>query len=117
MAPVVGGAAHVVDRRGGPGGQLPETPEHRGVEPGLPVELGGEELLGGDGPAGVGAAEPMPVPTRRSPGCSAIANEQTAITMALRVPTLEKYCGPLAGLVQNARISSSASSALRLTPR
>ena len=59
----------------------------------------------------------MPVPTRRSAGCSATANEQTAITIAFRVPILEKYCGPVAGAIQNARISSSGSSALFLTPR
>lgn len=56
------------------------------------------------------------MPTRRSPGCSATANEQTAITIAFRVPILEKYCGPDAGGVQNARISSSGASALRFTP-
>lgn len=38
------------------------------------------------------------------------------MTIAFRVPILEKYWGPDAGAVQNARISSSGSSALRFTP-
>lgn len=40
---------------------------------------------------GVGAAEPMPVRTVRVSGCRARPKAQTAITIALRVPTLE-YC-------------------------
>lgn len=64
---------------------------------------------------GVGAAEPMPVRTVRVSGCRAIPNAQTAMTMALRVPTLEYCCGPPAFLMCTARISSSGSRALRLT--
>ena len=58
----------------------------------------------------------MQVPTLRSSGCSARANEQTAITIALRVPTLENCCGPLAGATWKAAISSSGSSTLRFGP-
>ena len=58
----------------------------------------------------------MHVPTRRSSGWIASANEQTAITIALRVPTLENCCGPPAGATWNAAISSSGSSTLRLGP-
>ena len=65
---------------------------------------------------GVGPAEPMQVPTLRSSGCSASANEQTAITIALRVPTFENCCGPLAGATWKAAISSSGSSTLRFGP-
>src|SRR5262249_18371152 len=42
--------------------------------------------------SGVGAADPMHVPTR--PSSRQSANEQTAITIALRVPTLANCCGP-----------------------
>ncbi len=66
--------------------------------------------------SGVGAAEPMPVLTVRVSGCSAIPNAQTAMTMALRVPTLENCCGPSAFLMWTRLISSSGSSALRFTP-
>ena len=58
----------------------------------------------------------MPVPTRRASGCSASANEQTAITIALRVPTLANCCGPARRRTWTAVISSSGSSALRFTP-
>ena len=46
--------------------------------------------------SGVGPAEPMQVATRRSSGHSARLTEQTAITIALRVPTLANCCGPAA---------------------
>jgi hypothetical protein len=46
--------------------------------------------------SGVGPAEPMQVATRRCSGHSARLNEQTAITIALRVPTLANCCGPAA---------------------
>ena len=65
---------------------------------------------------GVGAAEPKPVPARPRPGCSAIANEHTAMTMALRTPTLENCCGPSATGTRTAAISSSGASADRFTP-
>src|SRR6266508_644974 len=66
--------------------------------------------------SGVGPAEPMPVPTRWVLGSRASANEHTAITMALRVPTLENCCGPAAGSTRKAAISSSGRIALRLGP-
>ncbi len=65
---------------------------------------------------GVGAAEPMPVRTVRVSGCSARPKAHTAMTIALRVPTLEYCCGPVAFLMWTVLISSSAASALRLTP-
>lgn len=65
---------------------------------------------------GVGAAEPMPVRTVRVSGCRARPKAQTAMTIALRVPTLEYCWGPSAFLMCTARISSSGSRALRLTP-
>lgn len=65
---------------------------------------------------GVGAAEPMPVRTVRVAGCRARPKAHTAMTMALRVPTLENCCGPSAFATCTARISSSGSSALRFTP-
>ena len=65
---------------------------------------------------GVGPAEPMQVVTVRRSREMASANEQTAITIALRVPTFENSSGPSAGLIQNAAISSSAAMALRFGP-
>jgi hypothetical protein len=65
---------------------------------------------------GVGAAEPNPVPTRPCSGCSAIANEDTAMTIALRTPTLENSWGPAAAGMWIAAISSSGASAERFTP-
>lgn len=65
---------------------------------------------------GVGAAEPMPVRTVRVSGCRARPKAHTAMTMALRVPTLEYCCGPSAFLTWTARISSSGARALRFTP-
>src|SRR5499433_2264521 len=66
--------------------------------------------------SGVGPAEPMPVPTRRRTGSSSSAKEATAITIALRVPTLANCCGPLAVGAQKAAISSSDLNTLRLGP-
>lgn len=65
---------------------------------------------------GVGAAEPMPVRTVRVRGCRASPNAQTAMTIALRVPTFEYCWGPSAFLTRTALISSSGASALRFTP-
>ena len=47
--------------------------------------------------SGVGPAEPMHIATRRCSGHSARLSEQTAITIALRVPILANCCGPAAG--------------------
>ena len=44
------------------------------------------------------------------------ANEHTAITIALRVPTFANCCGPAARGIQTAAISSSAPSTLRFGP-
>lgn len=65
---------------------------------------------------GVGAAEPMPVRTVPVSGCSAIPKAHTAMTIALRVPTLEYCCGPSAFLRWTDLMSSSGASALRFTP-
>lgn len=65
---------------------------------------------------GVGAAEPIPVRTVRVAGCRARPKAQTAMTMALRVPTLENCWGPSALATWTALISSSGARALRLTP-
>ena len=65
---------------------------------------------------GVGAAEPIAAPTPRRSGCRARPKEVTAMTIALRVPTLANCCGPAAGGSWMAAISSSGSSALCLTP-
>src|SRR5487761_34421 len=65
---------------------------------------------------GVGAAEPMPVPTWRRSGSRAMAKEQTAITIAFRVPTLLNCCGPFAGATRKAAIRSSFLIAFRLGP-
>ena len=66
--------------------------------------------------SGVGPAEPMPVRAWRLPTSSARANEQTAITIALRVPTFENVCGPVAGSMRKAATSSSFRAALRFGP-
>ena len=63
---------------------------------------------------GVGPADPMHVPTRPSPRSS--ANEHTAITIALRVPTFANCCGPPADGIHTAAISSSVASVLRFGP-
>src|SRR5690606_7422156 len=65
---------------------------------------------------GVGAADPIAAPTRCRAGSSAIATVQTAITIALRVPTLANCCGPAATGTRTARMSSSGARAFRLTP-
>ena len=65
---------------------------------------------------GVGAAEPRQVPTVRSSSSIASANEQTAITIALRVPILENCWAPVAARPWKAAISSSGSSVLRFGP-
>ena len=66
--------------------------------------------------SGTGPAEPTAAPTERRAGCSASANEHTAITMALRVPTLANCCGPSAGGTWNAAISSSGARTDRFGP-
>ncbi len=58
----------------------------------------------------------MPVPTAWRSGCSAQAKADTAMTMALRVPTLQNCCGPAASGTRTAVISSSGSIALLFTP-
>ena len=65
---------------------------------------------------GVGPAEPMHVVTARRSGETVSAKEQTAMTIALRVPTLLNSCGPSAGLIQKAAISSSLARQLRFGP-
>jgi hypothetical protein len=65
---------------------------------------------------GVGPAEPMPVPTRPCSWSRTRANEQTAITMALRVPILANCCGPVAAGRWTATISSPGSRAVFLGP-
>lgn len=122
MSAVLGAAAHIVDRVAGAGGELRELPREgrregtRRLPEAALLQRRGEEVLGLTGPYGVGAAEPMPVRTVRVSGCSAIPKAQTAMTMALRVPTLENCCGPSALGRCTERISSSGSMALRLTP-
>src|SRR6266702_849618 len=64
----------------------------------------------------VGAADPRPVPAQPRRGSSAIANEDTAMTMALRTPTLANCSGPRALGTRIVAISSSGASTLRLTP-
>src|SRR6266536_1880647 len=66
--------------------------------------------------SGVGPAEPIPVPTRRRSGSRLIASEHTAMTMALRGPTLANCCGPPATGTCTAATSSSGSRTLRLGP-
>ena len=66
--------------------------------------------------SGVGPAEPTQAATRRCSGQSASATEQTAITIALRVPTLANCCGPEADATSNAAISSSGSMQVRFGP-
>jgi hypothetical protein len=56
------------------------------------------------------------VPTRRRSGSRLSASEHTAITMALRGPTLANCCGPPAAGTCTAATSSSGSRALRLGP-
>ena len=65
---------------------------------------------------GVGPAEPMQAPTARRSGQMASANEQTAMTIALRVPIFANCCGPVAAGRWKAAISSSSRAALRLGP-
>ena len=103
VAAVGRAAADVVDRRrrrrdelaeardGGVGQRPPPSPQAP------PRRARREERSASGARSGVGPAEPMPVPTRRGAGSSASANEQTAITIALRVPTLANCCGPGAG--------------------
>src|SRR6266704_1445573 len=66
--------------------------------------------------SGVGPAEPIPVPMRRRSGSRLIASEHTAMTMALRGPTLANCCGPPATGTCTAATSSSGSRTLRLGP-
>jgi hypothetical protein len=67
--------------------------------------------------SGVGPAEPTQAATRRCSGQSASATEQTAITIALRVPTLANCCGPDAAATSKAAISSSRSIEVRFGPQ
>ena len=55
---------------------------------------------------GVGAAEPMQTPILRFSGHRERAREQTAITIALRVPTLAYCWGPVARGILKAEINS-----------
>ena len=56
------------------------------------------------------------MPTVPAAGSSASANEHTAITIALRVPTFANCCGPRATGSSTAAISSSGASTVRFTP-
>jgi hypothetical protein len=99
---VGGGAAHVVDRaRGG----LDE-----------PAELGRRGRFERRARVPVGPAEPMHAFTARSSGHRWTDSEHTAITIALRVPIFANCCGPSAGAISKATMSSSSSSALRFGP-
>ena len=119
MAAVGGAAADVVDRARGLRHQLAEAGEvavGAGSPPPSQSSVPFANASASAATIGVGPAEPMQVPTVRCSGSSASANEQTAITIALRVPTLENCCGPGAGAMWKAAISSSGSSTLRLGP-
>src|SRR3954453_15325014 len=65
------------------------------------------------GRIGVGPAEPMHAFTARSSGHRWTDREQTAMTIALRVPIFANCCGPPAGATWNAAMSSSSARALR----
>ena len=66
---------------------------------------------------GVGPAEPMQAVARvAGRGQIESASEQTAITIALRVPILANCCGPSAAAMWNAAISSSSARQLRFGP-
>ena len=65
---------------------------------------------------GVGPAEPMHAATPRRSGQIDSASEQTAITIALRVPILANCCGPSAGAMWKAAISSSSARQFRFGP-
>ena len=99
MAPVGGAPAHVVDRGGRRGDELAEARERSRVDrvAPVPVELAGDERLG---LARAAAASAPPSrctcrPSRLARRASS-ANEHTAITIALRVPTFANCCGPRA---------------------
>jgi hypothetical protein len=99
---VGGGPAHVVDRRGGRAACSP------GVASTANASASRARI-------GVGPAEPMHVPTR--PSDTSSANEHTAITIALRVPTFANCCAASARTgTHTPAISSSPASALRLGP-
>ena len=68
------------------------------------------------GRIGVGPAEPMQAATSRRPGQIDSASEQTAMTIALREPILANCCGPSAGGMWNAAISSSSARQFRFGP-
>ena len=82
----------------------------------LPFQSVGQLLLRG---AARCAASGRPNRCRCRPGAPRVQREAeraTAITIALRVPILANCCGPPVTGIETARISSSGSSALRLTP-
>ena len=82
------------------------------ARPRVPRQRAGGERLRAAAPA-AGSARPSRCRCRPRgvPGRSASANEQTAITIALRVPTLANCCGPAAGRHAGPRaISSSGAS-------
>jgi hypothetical protein len=82
------GAPHIVDGRRRGRDQLAEAPDQVGVEVAPVPGQFGRERLGRRGPARRRAAEPIPVPTVLCVRSRATATAQTAITIALRVPTL-----------------------------
>ena len=115
---VGGGAADVVDRAGRGGHQLAEPPRDAGsTRRGRPSPARRRRTARPRTPgAGSAPAEPMPVPTCARSRSSATAKEQTAITIALRVPIFENCCGPGRGRAAPPGSARPAPSALRLTP-
>ena len=113
-------AALVVDRRRRPRSRARRTARSASRcdrAAAVPVERAGDELLG--------LARPSRRRARPSRGTcrrcarrrrSRRANEQTAITIALRVPIFENCWPPRAAGMWNAAISSSGSSTLRFGP-
>ena len=122
MAPVGDAAAHVVDRAGGGPHQLAEAGERGRRQRRAPLPAVGllqdalDEGLRVGARITVGAADPMAVRTVRPGTSRETANEQTAMTMALRGPTFANCWGPRAAGTRIVRMSSSGAITLRLGP-
>ena len=116
---VGGGAAHVVDRPGAPRDQLAEPRRHPLVQRprGRPSPARRRRT-----PRPPGAEHGRPGradAARHAPpsASSASANEQTAITIALRVPTFANCCGPPRPAPDTARSARPVPATLRFGPR
>src|SRR4029453_11640077 len=104
----LGRAALVGDGRGGVAGQLAE-PGHRVGRSGhrVPVDLAGDELLGGGGARWArGPREPRPSRTLRPARSTTRPQTTIEITMALRVPTLRNCWGPSRRGTRTSRMTS-----------